>query len=330
MSLRVALVSSIVAVCSAVTVYNPPNAGHALDAIEAALSQIVSNKHLSAAQLKSAKKVSADVEKTVAELESEKGKLLSKEAKAAKVTAAIQELQGLQGEWQKEAEQAVSQKKADLMKQLASKEAQLAKEQKMLKVINLEKKLAEKKLALEKLVEMKNEQQRAGAQKEAQKEAAERQEMVANVLNMAKSLQAAQGKNSSMAHAAAKVVDGKPAMLKTVLVHLEGRMSNVSASLAKIDAAEKKREGELKDAMKAPKDGKDDAISKGASLLKMLLKKEHRQFEKSRGVLKSEYKELSEAVASIKKGDVAGLTKVMAHMQGEMKALEAKSHKFLY
>merc|ERR1719478_1185024 len=142
--------------------------------------------------MKSAKTVAQSVEQTVAELESPKGKLLSKEAKATKVTAAIKMLQGLEGDFQKMATQSVSQRKADLMKQLHDKEAMLAKEQKELKVIKLEEKLAEKKLALEKLVEMKNEKEQAGAQKEAQKEAAERQEMVANVLNMAKSLQAAQ------------------------------------------------------------------------------------------------------------------------------------------
>jgi hypothetical protein len=305
-------------------------AGNALDSIEAALTAVVNNKHLSAAQLKSAKTVAASVEATVTELESAKGKQLSKEARAAKVTAAIKELQSLQDEWQKTAAQAVSQKKADLMKQLASKEAELAKEQKMLKVINLEKALAEKKLALEKLVEMKNARERDGAQKEAQKEAIDQQEMVANVLNMAKSLQGGQGANTSTSHTAAKAVDAKPALLKTVLAHLEGRMKNVTASIQKIDAAEKKHEAELKDAMKAPKNGNTDAIDKGASLLKILLKKEHRQFDKSRATLKSEYKELHEAVSSIKKGDVAGLTKVMAHMQGEMKALQAKSQKFLY
>jgi len=305
-------------------------AGNALDSIEAALTAVVNNKHLSAAQLKSAKTVAASVEATVTELESAKGKQLSKEARAAKVTAAIKELQSLQDEWQKTAAQAVSQKKADLMKQLASKEAELAKEQKMLKVINLEKALAEKKLALEKLVEMKNARERDGAQKEAQKEAIEQQEMVANVLNMAKSLQGGQGTNTSTSHTAAKAADAKPALLKTVLAHLEGRMKNVTASIQKIDAAEEKHEAELKDAMKAPKNGNTDAIGKGASLLKILLKKEHRQFDKSRATLKSEYKELHEAVSSIKKGDVAGLTKVMAHMQGEMKALQAKSQKFLY
>jgi len=330
MSLRVVLLSFIVVAASATTLYDPPNAGNALDAIETALSQIVNNPHLPAAQLKAAKAVATSVEKTVEELESPKGKLLSKEAKAAKVTSAIKLLQDLQENWQKGMEQTVSQKKADLMKQLQEKQAQLAKEEKMLKVINLEKKLAEKKLALEKLVEMKNAQQQAGAKQEAAKEIAARQAMVASVLNMAKDLQAAQGKNASMAHAAAKVVDGKAAMLKTVMAHLEGRMTEIKASLAKIDATENKQQAKVKDALKAPVNGKSDALDNGAKMLKMLTKKEHRQFEKARAPLKSELKELSEAVTSIKKGDTAGLTKVMAHMQSEMKNLQARQGKFLY
>jgi len=330
MSLQVVLLSSIVAACSAAMMYNPPNAGNALDAIETALSQIMNNTHMPASQLKAAKDVATNVEQTVEELESPKGKLLSKEAKAAKVTSAIKLLQGLQQNFQTASMQSVSQKKADLMKQLQDKQAMLAKEEKMLKVINLEKKLAEKKLALETLVEMKQAQAQAGAKQEAEKEVAARQEMVANVLNMAKSLQTAQGQNTSLAHAAAKVVDGKAAMLKTVLAHLEGRMTNVTATLARIDATEKKREVEVTAALKAPVDGKGDAIGKGASMLKMLVKKEHRQFEKARAPLKAEFKELSEAVTSIKKGDTAGLTKVMVHMQSEMKSLKARSGKFLY
>jgi len=324
------LLSFICVACTATTLYNPPHAGNALDAIETALSQIVNNTHLPAAELKDAKAVATSVEKTVEELESPKGKLLSKEAKAAKVTSAIKLLQGLQENWQKAATQTVSQKKANLMKQLHDKEAQLAKEEKMLKVINLEKKLAEKKLALEKLVDMKNAQQQAAAQQESQKELAAREEMVANVLNMAKDLQAAQGKNASMVHAAAKVVDGKAAMTKTVLAYLDGRTENLTASLAKIDAAEKKHVTEANVALRAPVTGKDDALGKGQALLKMLLKKEHRKFEKARAPLKSELKELSEAQSSLKKGDAAGLTKVMEHMQSEMKNLQSGSKKFLY
>jgi hypothetical protein len=327
MSLRVALLSYTFVVCSATTLYNPSNAGNVLDSIETALSQIVNNPHLPAAQLKDAKAVATSVEATVAELESPKGKLLGKDARAAKVMSAIKLLQTLQDKWQKVTAESVSEHRAALMKQLKDKQAELAKEEKMLKVINLEKKLAEKKLALENLIEAKNAQ---AQQQAAAKDIAARQDMVASVLSLAKSLQAAQGKNTSMAHAAAKVVDGKAAMLKTVLTHLEGRMQNLTAAIAKIDAAEKRGEAKVKDMLKAPVTGKDDAIGKGQAMLKMLLKKEHRQFEKARAPLKSEFKELSEAVASIKKGDTQGLTKVMTHMQSEMKKVQARGGKFLY
>jgi len=324
MSLRVVSFSFLVALASAATLHNPP-----LDALEAALKKIVNNPHLTAAQLKSAKSVSVSVEKTVAELESAKGQLLSKEAQGAKVTSAIKELQGLEDQLQKAATQVASEKKTDLMKKLANEEEELAKEQKKLKVINLEKKLAEKKLVLEKLVETKNVQAQAGAKQEAQKEAAAQQKMVADVLGVAKNVQSAQGKSSSMTHAAAKVAGGKAAMLKVVLVHLEDRMHNVTATLAKLDSAEKNAAIKSAAFLKAPVNSSSAAVVKAQSMLHMLTKKQHRQFEKTRAPLKSEYKELSEAVVSIRKGDIAGLTKVMAHMQDEIKST-GKSSKFLY
>lgn len=302
MSLRVVLITALCALCSALTVYNPPNAGVALDTIEKALDKIINSPHLTKTQLAEAKKVSANVEKTVAELESPEGMKLSKEARASKVTASIKELQQLQTKWQK----LNIVDKADLLKKLKAKEEELAKDKKMLKVINLEKALAEKKLALQKLVEMKS----AG---EAQKQAAAKQEMVAKVLNVAKTLK-----------------DGKSGdQIKTVLTYLEGRQHDVTASLAKVDAAEKKHDAELSSLVrnKAPVQDSKDPLAKGQGLIKMLLKQEHRKFQKERVTFQSELKELHQAITSIKKGDVAGLTKVMAHMQGDM---DAKSHKFLY
>lgn len=320
--MRRVLVTSIIAACSAVAVYNPPNAGNALDAIEKALTQIVQSPHLTKHQLEEAKKVSSDVEKTVTELESPKGKQLSKEARAAKVTSAINELSALQKEWSKASVETVAAHKADLMKQLQAKEAELNKDQKMLKVLDLEKKLAEKKLALQKLIDLKHEKEVSASQQMSQKEAAAQQAMVANMLNLAKSLQDSKGAKNT-------AIEGK---LKPVLTYLEGRVHNVSDSIAHLDAAEKKREGELKIAAEktVPVKGSADAIKKGQALLNVLLKKEHRNYEKTRATLKHEQQELGGAVAAIKKGDVAGLSKVMNHMQTEMKSLEAKSHKFLY
>merc|ERR1740117_653601 len=51
-----------------------------------------------------AKKAVANVEDTVHFLESAKGKALTKEARGAKVMAAVKELQDLQTSWQKTAE----------------------------------------------------------------------------------------------------------------------------------------------------------------------------------------------------------------------------------
>jgi len=297
------------------TVYDPPDAGVKLDAVEKALAAIVSSPHLTKTQLAQAKKVSEDVEKTVAELETPAGKKLSKEARAAKVSASINELQGLQAEWSKAATQMVATQKAKLLGELKAKEAELAKDTKMLKVITLEKALAEKKLSLQKLIEQKREQ---GAQKEAQKEAAVRQDMVAKALDVAKAMQTQK-----------KPADDK---LKPVMTYLKDRMQKVSADLAKMDAANKKEEAELGVTInrKMPAMDKSDPLVKAQGIIKMLLKKQHRQFEKARLPLQNELKELNQAVTAIDKGDAAGLKKVMSRMQGEMKSVQAKSHKFLY
>lgn len=328
MALRLVLVTSLAVACAAVAVYNPPHAGEALDAIEKALARVVQSPHLSKHQFDEATNVSSDVEKIVQELESPEGKQLSTQARAAKVTFAIDELQGLQTEWQKAAADTVASHKADLMKQLQEKETELNKDKNMLKVLNLEKQLAEKKLALQKLIDIKQEKDMGASQQEA----AAQQEMVANVLNMAKALQTSKSANSSMTNAAHHVADGKPNMLKTVLTYLESRERNVTDSIARLDAVEIQREEKLKNATErtVPVNGSADAITKGRSLLHVLLKKEHHNYEKSKATLKNELKELGGAVAAIKTGDIAGLSKIMNDMQGDMKALEAKSHKFLY
>lgn len=132
-----------------------------------------------------------------------------------------------------------------------------------------------------------------------------------------------------------KAAKGKTAMaekLKPVMSYLENRKKIVSDSLAKIDAEEKTREGEisaLTSAKMPVKDGKDP-LAKSQGMLTMLAKKEHRAYLKARAPLQSELKELNQAVDGIKNGDVAALSKIMGHMQSEMKSLQAKSQKFLY
>jgi len=298
-------------------VYSPPQAAKALDDVEKALAQITHLPHLTKAQLSDAKKVSADVEKTIAELESPAGEKLSKEARNAKVTASVKELENLQTTWSKSADVAIADRKAALEKELKDKEAELEKDTKMMKVLTLEKKLAEKKLKLQNMIDAKNTEQ---AKRQAAKEAAEQQAMVSTVMDLAKNMKTAKDKT---------VVADK---LKPVMSYLEGRKKTVSDSLAKIDAEEKKSEAEINalTSTKIPvKDGKDP-LAKSQGMLNMLAKQHHRGYLKARAPLQSELKELSEAVDGIKKGDVAAISKVMGHMQNEMKSLQAKSQKFLY
>mmetsp|Transcript_86581 Transcript_86581/g.135523 ORF Transcript_86581/g.135523 Transcript_86581/m.135523 type:complete len:316 (+) Transcript_86581:52-999(+) len=298
-------------------VYSPPQAAKALDDVEKALAQITHLPHLTKAQLSDAKKVSADVEKTIAELESPAGQKLSKEARNAKVTASVKELENLQATWSKSADVAIADRKAALEKELKDKEAELEKDTKMMKVLTLEKKLAEKKLKLQNMIDAKNAEQ---AKRQAAKEAAEQQAMVSTVMDLAKNMKTAKDKT---------VVADK---LKPVMSYLESRKKTVSDSLAKIDAEEKTREAEinaLTSAKMPVKDGKDP-LAKSQGMLNMLAKQEHRAYLKARAPLQSELKELSEAVDGVKKGDVAALSKVMGHMQNEMKSLQAKSQKFLY
>merc|ERR1719329_106913 len=115
-----------------------------------------------------AKKAVANVEDTVHFLESKEGKALSKAERGAKVMSAIKQLQDLQSSWQKASTVSVWDHKAALMKQLKDKHAALVKDKKMMKVLKLGKALAEKKLAVQKLIEQK---QNAAAKKELEKEA---------------------------------------------------------------------------------------------------------------------------------------------------------------
>jgi len=230
-------------------VYSPPQAAKALDDVEKALAQITHLPHLTKAQLSDAKKVSADVEKSIAELESPAGQKLSKEARNAKVTASVKELESLQTTWSKSADVAIADRKAALEKELKDKEAELEKDTKMMKVLTLEKKLAEKKLKLQNMIDAKNAEQ---AKRQAAKEAAEQQAMVSTVMDLAKNMKTAKDKT---------VVADK---LKPVMSYLESRKKTVSDSLAKIDSEEKNREAEINALTSAPS---KMAVSKAPTFL---------------------------------------------------------------
>merc|ERR1740130_1109826 len=277
-----------------------------------------------------AKKAGASVEGTIHFLESANGKALTKEARGAKVMAAIKQLDDLQSSWQKASASTVADRKAALMKQLAEKEAELVKDKKMMKVLNLEKALAEKKLALQKLIEQK---QNAAASKESEKATKEQDDMVANVLEMEKTLATTKGASAKMSDAVKKATENKPKLLATVSAYINGRMAILSANMKQIDDSQKKREAEIKatlggDAVGAAKTKEEkEEMKKSQAILTMLMKKEARNGKKMRAGLQSEYNELSSAAAEIKKGDLQKLSEVMQHMQTEKKA---GSKKFLY
>jgi len=330
MALRAVLFACLAVASTSVTVYDPPEAGPALDAVEKALASIVSNPHLPKAMMAEAKKAVANVEDTVHFLESKEGKALSKAERGAKVMSAIKQLQDLQSSWQKASTVSIADRKAALMKQLKDKEAELVKDKKMMKVLNLEKALAEKKLALQKLIEQK---QNAAATKESEKETKEQDDMVANVLFMERTLASAKGASAKMSDAVKKATEDKPKLLATVSTYINGRMAILSSNMKQIDDAQKKREAEIKatlggDAAGAAKTKEEkEEMKKSQAILTMLMKKEARNAKKMRAGLQSEYNELSSAAAEIKKGDLQKLAEVMQHMQGEKKA---KSGKFLY
>jgi len=315
MPLHAVLLACAVVASSAAAVYDPPDAGVSLDVVEKALGALVKNPHLTATQMAQAQKVVDDVEKTAAELGSAAGKKLSKEARAAKVFASIKELKDLQADWSKASTQMVASHKAKLMEEMKAKEDELAKDQKMLKVLNLQKALAEKKLSLQKLIEKKNDQ---AAEKVTQEEAKKKEEMVAKMLEVAKSMQAK-----------TKPADDK---VQPVMAYLRGRAKDVNASLAKMEDANTKQEAEMSKmaSQKLPVLDQKDPLVKAQSVIKMFMKKQQRQFQKSKLPLENEGKELQHAISAINKGDAAELLKVGTKMQGEMKTLQAKSHKVLY
>lgn len=316
MSLRTVLKFTCgVAACSAAAVYDPPDAGVALDAVEKALGDLVASPTLTKLQKGQAKKVVDDVEKVADELASPAGKKLSKEARAAKVSASIQELQNLQTTWSKASEKMIADHKAKMTSELAAKQAELVKDEKLLKVLNLQKALAEKKLSLEKLIEKKQNQ---ASEKQAKDEAAKKEAIITDMLDLSKTLQA---KNLP---AEDKV--------KPVMAYLDGRVKDVDASLASMEAAKNAAEAKMSSLTTEKMQVQDqkDPLVKAQAVLKMLMKKQHRQFEKAKLPLTNELKELHQAINAINKGDAAALTAVGTKMQGEQKTQEAKSHKFLY
>eukprot|EP00747_Dinoflagellata_sp_TGD_P130985 gnl/TRDRNA2_/TRDRNA2_174901_c0_seq1.p1 gnl/TRDRNA2_/TRDRNA2_174901_c0~~gnl/TRDRNA2_/TRDRNA2_174901_c0_seq1.p1 ORF type:complete len:361 (-),score=139.45 gnl/TRDRNA2_/TRDRNA2_174901_c0_seq1:351-1367(-) len=326
--------ANLIALCFAEITYNPTSAKSAIDVLEQALHGIMDNPRLSAAQLKVAKKVAVDVESTCAELESAKGKSLTDKERNQKVTASIKELQSLQTLFlDNVAKAAAAEKKAEekeesLKEEVAEKKALLEKDQKMMQVVSMEKELAEKKLQLHNMIDAKEQQEAKQRDSKAQ---AEQQEMVSKLVNMAKAFSAAKAGNgkaakSSTASAAGSAFHNQ-AVVKPILEKLKSRISNLTASVQKIEADEKSDDAKLDAALK--KQGAN-ASAQEKSMLRRMKKEEHRGYEKTKAVQKTELAELTAAVHSIEKGDVVALKAAMLKMQTEMKAMQAKTQDFLH
>merc|ERR1719352_1011472 len=135
---------------------------------------------------------------------------------------------------------------------------------------------------------------------------------------MAKEVQSSKTGKANMSHAVKSVAGDNSKVLANVQSYLEGRMKTLEGNMKLLDDAQKKREDMIKATVGDKAEKSDDKeLKKSTAILKMLMKKEQRNYKKARAPLQSEYKELEDAVKSIKKGDVSGLSKVMSHMQNE-------------
>jgi len=292
-----------------------------LNKVEGALRTIAEKSNLAPTQLASSKHVIADVDMVVAELTA-KNSTLSQDVKAQKLAGAVKELMGLKSEWQAMAAAASKPKQTpdklkEMQKELQEKKAELAKDNQMLKLVNLEKELDEKKLQLQHLIAQK--QKKTVTDKAEAEDQKMRSQMIAKLVKMASSLKTKAEDKS------------KSTELQTILAGLTQRSDTVKASLAKLEADEKTSVSELDKVLKQQKEKlKNDALVKAEMTLGSLRKDEERKFRKARAVKQAEMKEIDEAIKDINSGDVAALQKTMKKMNHELKASNARAGNFLH
>lgn len=308
--------------------------------VEMVLEHILS-LHMTPEMHARAQVVAADVKKDIAAVSI--GRNMTKTERREKVGAAIKELAEFQAEMEKETDEMMKaqkegdlksrmvklgnkldpkveakyeEKKEALEKELKEKQAELAKDEKEIQLFKLKKELAEKQLELNNL-EMQKAQDASSKKKDAE-DAKLQKEMVNNLASITNGLKA----------------DAKlPPQINAILVDLRKRSDSLKSGLAKLDASQKKSEADLDMALTKQVTTSvtgTDAMTKAQAMIRSLKKKEERKFQKLRAVKKSELNELDTAIASVEKGDVAGLQKVLVKMQAETKAVDAKSGHFLY
>eukprot|EP00419_Tripos_fusus_P011973 CAMPEP_0172656898 /NCGR_PEP_ID=MMETSP1074-20121228/1712_1 /TAXON_ID=2916 /ORGANISM="Ceratium fusus, Strain PA161109" /LENGTH=169 /DNA_ID=CAMNT_0013471863 /DNA_START=44 /DNA_END=549 /DNA_ORIENTATION=- len=164
---RILSLAAVATVALADGTWGPADTAHALDGVIGAVEKIVHLPHLSATQLEQAKKIAADIKVDVEAVESGK---LTKEQAHKKVGEGMKELAAFAAKLQKTG--SLSERKAELEKQLHEKEAALAKLEKQMKLLKLKKLLAEKKLALQNLLASKAAGQDRSAAEDAKATAA--------------------------------------------------------------------------------------------------------------------------------------------------------------
>lgn len=304
-------------------VWSPTDGVQALDAVEKALAKVVALPHMTAEQSKKAKHVADDVHKAIAAVESKSN--LTKAERNAKVGAAVQELADLENDFNNVNKQEVAGKQAALKaklskleEQLADKKKELAKDEAAIKLATLQKLLAQKKLELQKLIQKKA--QAEASKKSDAADAAQEGILVQKLMKVAGNL-AKVGKNDEL-----------PAPLKAVLAEVQAFSKKESDAINQMDAANKKTVAELDAQLNKaiPTKGKDDALSKGQSLLRRLKKEEHRQYMKNRVEKKALLTELKDVEQSIKQHDAKRLQSTLVYMQHQSKAFAAKSGDFLH
>jgi len=301
--LRILSLAAVATVALADSTWGPADTAHALDGVIGAVEKIVHLPHLSATQLEEAKKIAVDIKVDVEAVESGK---LTKEQAHVKVGEGMQELAAFAAKLQNSG--GLSERRAQLEKQLHEKEAALAKLEKQMKLLKLKKLLAEKKLAMQNLLAAKAAGQDRSAAEDAKATAA-----VVTQLHGLKDLKGADAMKA----------------LQTV----QQQEKALGERLARLDAGQKKSEDMMASAMqgelKSAASGQD-ALEKGKKMIQELEKREKRKFAKVRAGQQIELEGLKEVEASLKSHDGAGLQKSLQKLDQLSKSTQAKSGKFLY
>jgi len=301
--LRILSLAAVATVTLADSTWGPADTAHTLDGVIGAVEKIVHLPHLSATQLEEAKKIAVDIKVDVEAVESGK---LTKEQAHVKVGEGMKELAAFAAKLQMSG--GLSERRAQLEKQLHEKEAALAKLEKQMKLLKLKKLLAEKRLTMQNLLAAKAAGQDRSAADDAKATAA-----VVTQLHGLKDLKGADAMRA----------------LQTV----QQQEKAVGKRLARLDAGQKKSEDMMTAAMqgelKSAASGKD-ALEKGKKMVQELEKREERKFAKVRAGQQIELEGLKEVEASLKGHDGAGLQKSLQKLDQLSKSTQAKSGKFLY